>query len=372
MAFNKDRLVLISHGGGRDSETMRALLDEGTLVIESRECGWGDIDGIVASDTGNEWAFTYEVWEDCRRACEANGVGFWLLAKPAAGGPLGWQALHARGLSPHKAPEWVTALKDASIEEKAAGGYYHRRAPLPDDYRRTGCITLVKSAGCTDNHKIKPINGRFVPDLCVRRFGVTHLQWKRDVAAGLREPHLICIGYAADETSRLKGQEAKAMASYPYLKAVYPLIEGGITKAGERPILARHGLDGTRKSGCRSCHYQGAGWWWALRETDPLFFNWVCAWEEEAASKVGKDGKARPASYRFSSKRPLAEAVERWRARRPEATVDGVLDKDYGRGKPCETPQAAAPLVQVREPPLPRASAQAAQLRARWTSVVAS
>jgi hypothetical protein len=273
MAFNKDRLVLISHGGGRDSETMRALLDEGKLVIEGRACGWADIDGMVASDTGNEWDFTYAAWEDCRHACEANGVGFWLLAKPAAEGPLGWQALHARGLSPHRAPEWVTALKGASIEEKAAGGYYHRRAPLPDDYRRTQCITLVKSAACTDNHKIKPINGRFVPDLCLRRFGVSHLQWKRDVAAGLREPHLICIGYAADETSRLKGQEAIAMASYPYLKAVYPLMEGGITKDDERVILQRHGLDHTRKSGCRSCRYQGVGWWCSSTGRGPLDAN---------------------------------------------------------------------------------------------------
>ena len=157
------------------------------------------------------------------------------------------------------------------------------------------------------------------------------------------------------------------MASYPYLKAVYPLMEADITKDDERPILQRHGLDGTRKSGCRSCHFQGGGWWWALKQTDPAFFAWVCDWEAEAASKVDGNGKARPASYRFSSKRPLAEVVERWRARHPEATVDGVLDKDYGRGKPCGAP--VAPLVQLEEPLAPRlpsGSAVARRLAAQW------
>ena len=156
---------------------MRALLDEGQLVIDGHPCGWGDIDGIVSSDPGAEWDFTYRVWKDLAAHCAAKGVPFWLLAKPPAEGPLGWRALHARGLDARRTPEWVTALEDASIEEKAAGGYYHRRGPIMADYARTGCITLRNSAACTTNHKIRPINSRFVSDLCKQRFGLTAIQW---------------------------------------------------------------------------------------------------------------------------------------------------------------------------------------------------
>ena len=155
----------------------------------------------------------------------------------------------------------------------------------------------------------------------------------------------------------MNGMEGKTMKSFPWLRPAYPLVEAGIVKEGEREILARHQLGHVRKSGCVACHYQPDSWFWALRETEPELWAEVCAWEQAANEQNGKK------SYRIRNARPIAEVVERWRARHPEATIDGVLDKDYGRGKPCASPE---PLVAIAEPkPKPKPAAPAGSKHAR-------
>lgn len=337
-AANADRIVLLSMGLGRDSMAMLCQLLDGELLVEGRRCGPADIDAVVFSDPGAEWDFTYDLIPVVRALCEAHGLRFLVLAKPPR---EAWEARVAQGKGVKGAPAWTKELADASVEAKAAGGYYHLRAPIMADYMRTGRITVRASAGCTDNHKIRVINGRLLDDLSRERFGLGNRSWGAQVRKGERRPHVVLIGYAADETSRLSSEDAKAQAR-SFLTPRYPLIEAGITKADEAAILKRHGLNHVRKSGCMMCHYQPDAWFWALRETRPQVFAQVVAYERHAASTNPK--------MRIRHKtRFINEVVELWRARHPDATVDAVLNKGYDRE--CERPAAKTPaLLTIEEP----------------------
>ena len=123
----------------------------------------------------------------------------------------------------------------------------------------------------------------------------------------------------------MKPAERSTRAGSSYEQVRYPLVEMGITKDDEGAVLARHGFEGVRKSGCVMCPYQGLGWFWVLRETDPLRWAEVVAYEAAALAtnpRMWVSGR---------SKMPLPEAVERWRAQNPTATIAAVLDKAYSR-----------------------------------------
>ena len=103
----------------------------------------------------------------------------------------------------------------------------------------------------------------------------------------------------------------------------YPLVELGVSKADEDTILIRHGLSHARKSGCAMCPFQPVGWYWALRETDPEGWAAVAAYERVALAR-------NPRMF-IVGQAPIGEAVAAWRGKHPDATVDGVLGKTYGR-----------------------------------------
>ena len=230
-------------------------------------------------------------------------------------------------------PEWVEASKDLpSIEERALGGAYHRRAPIVEDYERLCRITLRASAACTANQKILPINSRLLNDMSIEKFGVSTSSgaWGRDVKNGTRPKHRILIGIAADETHRMAGAEAKAQES-TFVIPKHPLVDMGIAKKGEQPILDRHGLGHTRKSGCVGCHFQPLSWYWALKESQPESYARVVDYERKAIDHAKETGQT--VKYLKGSK-PLDEQVSSWRGRNPDATVDAVLDKEYDRKAP--------------------------------------
>jgi hypothetical protein len=327
--LNARRLIILSLGLGRDSVAMIVLLLAGKLLINGVLCGPRDVDGVCFSDPGAEWEHSYKLIARLRKMCETAGIPFYVLAKPPETGPLGWrQRLKdvAEGVvGIRSVPKWVQALKGATIEQKAAGGYYHRRAPIMEDYRRTESITIRKSAGCTTNHKIRPINGRFMGDLCKQRFGLDNRGWAKAMKAGEREQHIVLIGYAADEAGRIKAVDGKAQKENPCVVAAYPLVEAGINKADEAAILRTRRLNGTRKSGCVACHFQPNGWFWCLSVIDPAKFAEVVAYEATALA-------TNPKMF-LRGDHPISEIVRRWRLRHPTATVDAVLDKSYDR--PC-------------------------------------
>ena len=67
-----------------------------------------------------------------------------------------------------------------------------------------------------------------------------------------------------------------------------------------------------------------------MRETDPEGWASVVAYEAAALAE-------NPRMF-LVGKTPIPEAVNAWRARNPNATVEAVLSKDYARS--CERPPA--------------------------------
>lgn len=309
-----DSLTTINNGMGRDSFTMLCLLDEGRLVVDGEPLRPEDVDAVIFSDPGAEWDHTYALLPRAAEICARLGVRFIVLRKPPE---AVWKAnLRAKG--ERAAPVWCQD-DSGTIEEKAARGYYHRRLPIIQEFRRFAKIPVTVNASCTENHKVSPIR-RVMDDLALERFGIDNRRWSYEVRKGLRPKHRVLIGIAADEESR-----AIDTGRPIYERPVYPLVEQRITKADEAPILARHGLAHVRKSGCKNCPYQPVGWYWVLRETDSV--GWAEAVDLEAAALAEN-----PKMWQIgTAKKPLPQAVEDWRAKNPRATIESVLAKEYSR-----------------------------------------
>ena len=307
--LNADRIITLNCGLGRDSLTMLVLAIEGKLEVEGvGTVGVADLDCVVFSDTGAEWFHTYSLIPKVRELCEANGVRFIVLAKgDGERGPVG---------------SW------ADIEAQAASGAYHLRAPIMADFQSRATVASLGKGDCTDNHKIQPIR-RLIDDISQIRFGRNNRSYSALVRKGEAKPHVTIIGIAADELSRLANGAGRGPA---YVTEAYPLITMGISKADEGAHLLRYGLAHVRKSGCFMCPYQPMGWFWALSVEAPETFGMVVRYEADALAR-------NPRMHATGAKMPIQEAVDRWRAANPDATVEAVLTKEYTR---CNAPRAAA------------------------------
>ena len=321
-----ESLTTLNLGLGRDSIAMLCLLAERALVVDGVALGPEDVDAVIFSDTGAEWTHTYQLLPRVAALCSAMGVRLLHLRKPPT---ATWKA-NPRAKGCRETPAWCVD-EEGTIEAKAARGHYHRRIPIIDEYRRFGTIAVTVSASCTSNHKVLPIR-RCMEDLAVARFGIGNRSWAAQCRAGKLPKHRVLIGIAADESDR-----AIDTGRPFYERPVYPLVDMGIEKADEAAILARHGFDDVRKSGCVMCPYQPAGWFWVLRETDAERWSEVLAYEAQALEKT-------PTLGGIVGGKPMAEAVEAWRARNPRATIDEVLNKQYSR---CVASKAQVPLFEL-------------------------
>lgn len=326
----RERIITLNLGLGRDSLAMLGLLVEGALVAEGRPVLPDDVDAVVFADPGAEWAHTLALLPRVRRFCMRHGLRLLVLAKPARESRDGWER-YLRHLPRPGDPERRAALRERpwrlapaeTPEARAEAGYYHLRAPILADYAARRTIASRGKKDCTENHKVEPIR-KLTEDLALERFGLDHRAWGREVRAGRRWPHLALLGIAADEASRAHFAHPRLGGSGPwYATEAYPLLELGITKADEHPILARHGFGDARKSGCYLCPFQPIGWYWALRETEPDRWAEVVAYEAAALAQ-------NPRMF-LVGQLPIGEAVDAWRARNPHATVETVLSKDYAR-----------------------------------------
>ena len=317
-----DSLTTLNLGLGRDSIAMLCLLAERALVVDGVAIGPESVDAVIFSDTGAEWRHTYQLLPRVIELCSRIGVRLLHLRKPPT---AVWEA-NRRAKGSRETPSWC-ADEGGSIEDKAARGAYHLRLPIIDEYRRFSTIAVTVNASCTANHKVGPIR-RCMEDLSVARFGIGNRAWAVQARRGLRPKHRVLIGIAADEAER-----AIDTGRPFYERPVYPLVDMGIEKADEAAILARHGFEDVQKSGCVMCPYQPVGWFWVLRETDPVRWLEVLAYEAEALAKNPK--------MHVTGGKPLAQAVEDWRARNPRATFQAVLDKQYSR---CIASKAQVPL----------------------------
>jgi hypothetical protein len=305
-ALNADRIITLNCGLGRDSLTMLVLCFEGKLHVD----GLGtvlpsDLDAVVFSDTGAEWAHTYSLVSKVRELCAAHGVRFVVLAK---GEQTGGE---------------VSSWSD--IDVKAAAGGYHARPGIMGDFESRATVASLGKGDCTDNHKIQPIR-RLLNDISLIRFGCNNRSYSALVRKGVAKPHINIIGIAADETSRLDNGAGRGPA---YVTEAYPLVDMGISKADETPHLIRWSFGHVRKSGCFMCPYQPASWYWALSVEAPETFAAVVSYETKALARNPKMG----IGFRAGRGVPMriTEVVRRWRENNPDATVAGVLSKEYAR-----------------------------------------
>lgn len=313
--MNTESLTTLHCGMGRDSIAMLCLLADGALIVDGEALDPGDLDAVIFADPGEEWGHTYGMVPRVQALCELIGVRFLELKKPPA---EVWGA-QVRAKGSRETPAWCAP--GGTIEERAERGAYHRRLPIMDEYMRLASFAATVSGSCTSNQKIDPIR-RCTNDLAVERFGIDHRRWSLQAQKGLRPRHRSLIGIAADEASR-----AIDPGRPFYERPVYPLIPMGVSKADEREILERWGFQDTLKSGCIMCPYQGAGWFWALRTSEPRRWAKVLDYEATALARNPKLGG-------IVAGVPVAVAVERWRERNPDATVEAVLSKSYSRCRP--------------------------------------
>jgi hypothetical protein len=357
----KPSLTVLSNGLGRDSATMGALLVAGKLVVDGERLRPQDVDLVIFSDTGYEWSFSYQVIPVMEKMLAKAGVPFVVLHKPPkakwkryvetnrkafidAWAKVGahknvFDEIFVRGGRVDRlraktkiAPPWV--VEDfADMADKAARGGYHTRAPMLQQYSMYSRIPTRGRAECTDAHKIQPIE-RFIGDMVQARFGLPLLRNNRlkhapnsfqaEVERGERAPIRVLIGFAANETRRVaKGKAAVARMGKTWKRELYPLVDMGITKDDETPILKRAGLNWIRKSGCMLCHWQPVGWFWALSVQDPKLFRRIEAYEREALRRDPR--------MHIRGRKPIGQSVREWRAKNPSATLEDVLDKSYDR-----------------------------------------
>ena len=345
-AGKKRGLVVLSNGLGRDSATMLCLLVEGKLLgPDGRVIRPEAVDAVVFSDTGYEWSFTYQVIPALTKLLEHTGVPFYELWKPPesswgpwvdarravfvaawkkSGGNIHDPVFRAAINDARTAPPWLEQ-SFGSIAERAAAGGYHTSVPLVEEFGMYSRLNMRSSPECTDRHKIQPIN-RFIEDLTLAKYGVKLARgedsWEDQVVRGEAEPHLVLIGFTADESKRA-ARGGTAITGKAWKQEFYPLLEMGIGKEDEPEILKRHGLNWIRKSGCFVCHWQPVAWFWALREQNPEVFARVEAYEASALTRNPK--------WFLKGSSPIGRQVENWGRKNPGATVSSVLDKSYER-----------------------------------------
>jgi hypothetical protein len=309
---------------------MLVLLGAGKLVVDGLPRRPDEIDAVVFTDPGHEWSFTYDLIPRVEAYCRRFGLRFLWQKKPPAEGPDGWIAWMAHQV---RAREQARAVGRASatfgdppwrreppvtIEARAASGYYHQRIPLFEDYGAKDAWISKDDSSCTIIHKIVP-NREMLVDLQIERFGRLPERpgtkrrsemarqgeaWGDAVRAGQARPHLMLIGYAADETTRLSEvKEKPAGKTVPWNQDVdteaYPLMEMGIDKGDEQAVLERElgvdshgrfvagGFDDVKKSGCRSCKEQDVAQFWMLRTLDPAYFAQIEDHERRVVARTG-------------------------------------------------------------------------------------
>ena len=317
-SFRKDRLVVLRMGLGRDSITMLVLLAQGKLRAEGRLIGPKDIDAVVFTDVGHEWPFTYALIPRVRAFCEHYGMRFIVQERPPKEGPNGWLAwmkvqvkkreeAKAEGKSRARfgEPPW-RQNPPAGVDARARSGYYNRRIPLFYDFASKDAIIRHDDPSCTIIHKIEP-NREMLVDMATER-GLPTLPVR---------PHLMLIGYAADEEQRIKEaariEKLSAKGGVQFDTEAYPLVEMGITKAMEQEILDREygmapgsvaavswmsrsaasgglvrgGFSDVKKSGCRMCKEQDRAQFYMLLKVDPEMFHEVEETEKRAVARTG-------------------------------------------------------------------------------------
>lgn len=201
------------------------------------------------------------------------------------------------------------------IEDRCARGYYHARIPLFDDYMAKDAWIAKDDSSCTIIHKITP-NREMLADLQEERFGrliplpdtARRGYWQRQAEAwnppgafapSEWRPHLMLIGYAADEEGRLTAVKDDGESFAGFESEAYPLMAMKIPKTGEQAFLGSlEGVDARMrfrpggfsdvwKSGCVSCIHQDVAQWWMASQLVPDQFEARVEHERGVVARVG-------------------------------------------------------------------------------------
>lgn len=325
---NHDRLIMLNLGLGRDSMTMLCLAAKGQLRAKGLgKLALEDLDYVVFSDPGREWPHTNKLVKRVRDFIGGR-VPFYVLRKPKKLPPRP-PGLTAKGKRKARVDKWRVSSMAEIAKKARAGGYHYRREIFKDyAYDRPGGATVPGFKGdCTMNHKVGPMR-RLINDMSLLRFGLDNTQWGDAVKAGEVQPHVALIGIAADEPKRiLTTMKAQAKGEPRYITELMPLVDMGIGKDDEVPILKECGFADVRKSGCYMCKYQPPSWWWALSVAYPKLFREIVL-NERRSMRTNKSMNVTGAKW-GGKLRTLPEIVARWRAQFPQVTVDEALDKSY-------------------------------------------
>jgi hypothetical protein len=141
------------------------------------------------------------------------------------------------------------------------------------------------------------------------------------------------LGIAADEPERVQRLQDPELA-VGYEATAFPLVEMGITRKDEGPILARWGLGHVQKSGCMLCKFQGPDWYWALSQVQPDLYAKVLVWEQASLNAAKRDGRPLADARILRGPKNLDERVNAWRAEHPYATIGEVFRHEY---KSCQS-----------------------------------
>lgn len=107
-------LTIFRMGLGRDSLAMLGLLLEGGLLANGQRIMPDDVDAVVFTDPGMEWANTYALIPKVSALCAEHGLRFIVQAKAPEEEQRAWTAYRTVG-STENAP-WREARPGESIE----------------------------------------------------------------------------------------------------------------------------------------------------------------------------------------------------------------------------------------------------------------
>lgn len=287
--FHEDRISLLRLDLGPDSLVVLCLLADKKLVAGGSVVTKSSIDAAVFSDTGAEMPHTYSYLPLIRRFCRHINVPFYALMKPpknlwaphlkvihAARSKAKAEGTRFRGIT----PPWKELLESATREEKAAGGYYHSRAPILEDIASKGALLGATDRSCADNHKMIPLRA-LVNEISLQRFGLSNTQWGIRVGKALARPHLFLDGLTPEQPPRHRKHPA-------YEHPVSPLREMGIFENERKQILARFGFSEIKPSRCYLCRKHSIDHFESLAAEHPDLYRKVRAYEGMAKGRLFK------------------------------------------------------------------------------------
>jgi len=300
------RITILSCGLGQDSTALALMVAKGDYGMD-RFRAEGAEDLVVAFyDTGAEWDFSYALIPRIAQMLGDVGVPFYVLEKPP---------IELFFTDPDKT--WAHHRPGETLEQAADRGRFHNEPDLLHSYYWGATLAIRDNRSCTSKLKIAPSRS-FMDALDRERIGLDNTRRGHLVRKGLAPRNRVLIGICSDESERAHHAEK------PWYEASeYPLLDAGITKDQAVAYLRDNGWGDVWKSGCDACPFQRKGWYWMLRELDPVRFAMVEKYERVARRRnprlfiVGDD--------------QLHREVSSWRSRNGSETIEGVRERGYDR-----------------------------------------